>query len=412
MTRFASLLAMTAFLCSSAFAQTGGDGGTAETAAPNAPNQEPAFENQTRAPLPAEETAVETETIVEDLPNLWSMELLPDGTMLVAAKDGDMMIISADGEMGEPIEGVPEVMSEGQGGLLDIALAPDFEESGMIYFSFSEPREDGGNGTSVARARLETEGTGTGSLQELEIIFQQMPAYQGDMHFGSRLVFSPDGYLFVTVGERSDTPIRDQAQDLTSGLGKIFRINPDGSAPEDNPFAGHAAIQAEIWSYGHRNLQAATLDPEGRLWTVEHGPMGGDELNRPQAGRNYGWPVTTYGLDYGGAPIGRGLTAMEEGMVQPVYYWDPVIGPSGMAFYEGEEFPAWDGAAIIGGLVSQGLVIVHLEEDRVASEERIPLGSRVQDVKIGPDGAVYAVTERDNNGPSAILRLTSQAGEQ
>ncbi|WEX11850.1 PQQ-dependent sugar dehydrogenase [Chelativorans sp. AA-79] len=399
---------MAAVLCGPAFAQTD-SGETAETAAPNAPDQEPAFENQTRAPLPAEETAVETATIAEDLPNLWSMEFLPGGDMLVTAKEGDMMIISSEGEAGAPIEGVPEVMSEGQGGLLDVALAPDFEESGMIYLSFSEPREGGGNGTSVARARLETDGSGTGSLQDLEIIFRQTPAYDGDMHFGSRLVFGPDDHLFVTVGERSDTPIRDQAQDLTSGLGKIFRINRDGSAPEDNPFAQHASIQPEIWSYGHRNLQAATLDPEGRLWTVEHGPMGGDELNRPEAGLNYGWPVITYGVDYGGAPIGRGLTAME-GMEQPVYYWDPVIAPSGMTFYQGEEFPAWDGAVLIGGLVSQGLVVLHLQEGRVTSEERIPLEARVQDVKVGPDGAVYALTESDNNGASAIVRVTRQAG--
>ncbi|MFC6487469.1 PQQ-dependent sugar dehydrogenase [Nitratireductor sp. GCM10026969] len=412
MTRFVFVLAMAAVLCGPALAQIDGSG-TGETAAsapPNAPDQEPAFESQTRAPLPAEETAAETEIIAEDLPNIWAMEFLPDGRMLVTGKDGDMMIVSSEGEAGAPIDGVPEVMSEGQGGLLDVALAPDFEESGMIYFSFSAPREDGGNGTSVARARLETDGSGTGSLQDLEVIFRQTPAYDGDMHFGSRLVFGPDGHLFVTVGERSDTPIRDQAQDLTSGLGKIFRINPDGSAPEDNPFAQHAAIQPEIWSYGHRNIQAATLDPEGRLCVVEHGPMGGDELNRPEAGLNYGWPVITYGLDYGGAPIGRGLTAME-GMEQPVYYWDPVIAPSGMLFYQGEEFPAWDGAILVGGLVSEGLVVLHLEEGRAASEERIPLGARVQDVKVGPDGAVYAVTEADNNNSSAIVRVTSQAGE-
>ncbi|MDZ5698556.1 PQQ-dependent sugar dehydrogenase [Chelativorans sp. M5D2P16] len=412
MTRFVSALAMAAVLCGPGLAQTegSGTGETAETAAPNAQGQEPAFANQTRAPLPAEKTAVEAETIAQDLPNLWSMEFLPDGRMLVTAREGDMMIVSSEGEAGAPIDGVPEVMSEGQGGLLDVALAPDFEESGMIYFSFSEPREDGGNGTSVARARLETDGSGSETLQDLEVIFRQTPAYEGDMHFGSRLVFGSDGHLFVTVGERSDTPIRDQAQDLTSGLGKIFRINPDGSAPEDNPFAQHAAIQPEIWSYGHRNIQAAALDPDGRLCVVEHGPMGGDELNRPEAGLNYGWPVITYGLDYGGAPIGRGLTAME-GMEQPVYYWDPVIAPSGMLFYQGEEFPAWDGAILVGGLVSEGLVVLHLEDGRVTSEERIPLGARVQDVKVGPDGAVYAITEADNSSSSAIVRVTSQAGE-
>lgn len=411
MYRFASALAAATILSAGPALAQSTDGSdpveTAVTSPPNAPDQEPAFENQTRAPLPDQETAVATETIAEGLPNLWSMEFLPDGGMLVTAKAGDMMIVSPEGEAGAPIEGVPEVMSQGQGGLLDVALAPDFEESGMIYFSFSEPREGGGNGTSVARARLETDGSGSGSLQDLEVIFRQTPAYDGTMHFGSRLVFGPDRNLFVTVGERSDTPIRDQAQDLTSGLGKVFRINPDGSAPQDNPFAQHAAIQPEIWSYGHRNLQAATMDSEGQLWTVEHGPMGGDELNQPEAGLNYGWPVITYGLDYGGTPIGRGLTRME-GMQQPVYYWDPVIAPSGMTFYEGEEFPTWEGALLIGGLVSQGLVILQMEDGRVISEERIPLEARVQDVKVGTDGAVYAVTEPESGDSSAIVRLTSE----
>ncbi|HEV7252638.1 MAG TPA: PQQ-dependent sugar dehydrogenase [Mesorhizobium sp.] len=407
-----ALAAATALSAGSAFAQSGGDNQsarTAETQAPNAPDQQPAFPGQTRAPRTAEPVAVETETVAEGLPNLWAMEFLADGAMLVTAKAGDMFIVSPDGRVGAPIQGLPEVMSEGQGGLLDVALAPDFAQSGTIYFSFSEPREEGGNGTTVARARLQTDGAGSGSLQDVQVIFRQTPAYDGDKHFGSRLVFGPNGHLFVTVGERSDTPIRDQAQDLTSGLGKIFRINPDGSAPDDNPFAGHASAQPEIWSYGHRNLQSAAIDGEGRLWTVEHGPRGGDELNQPQAGLNYGWPIITYGVAYRGEPVGRGLTAME-GMEQPVYYWDPVIGPSGMAIYRGEEFRAWDGAFLVGGLVSQGLVILRMEDGRVASEERIPLDARVQDVQVGPDGAVYALTESDNNGPSAILRLTNEAG--
>lgn len=408
-----ALAAATALSAASALAQSGGTeqpAQTAETQPPNAPDQQPAFPEQTRAPLPAETVTVETETVADGLPNLWAMELLPDGGMLVTAKAGDMHIVSPDGQAGAPIRGVPEVMSEGQGGLLDVVLAPDFAQSGVIFFAFSEPRKDGGNGASVARARLETDGSGSGSLQDVQVIFRQTPAYDGDKHFGSRLVFGPDGHLFVTVGERSDTPIRDQAQDLASGLGKIFRINTDGSAPDDNPFAGRADAQPEIWSYGHRNIQSAAIDREGRLWTVEHGPRGGDELNQPQAGLNYGWPVITYGVAYSGEPVGRGLTAME-GMEQPVYYWDPVIGPSGMVIYEGEEFPAWDGAFLVGGLVSEGLVVLRMEDGRVASEERIPLDARVQDVKVGPDGAVYAMTESDNNGPSAILRLTNGADD-
>jgi glucose/arabinose dehydrogenase len=231
-----------------------------------------------------------------------------------------------------------------------------------------------------------------------------MPSYPGRNHFGSRLVFGPEGELFVTVGERSDDQMRVQAQDIGSGLGKVFRIDQSGAALPDNPFANTDGALPEIWSLGHRNMQSAALDGQGRLWTVEHGPMGGDELNRPQAGLNYGWPEVTYGLDYSGAPIGEGITASVE-TEQPVYYWDPVIAPSGMAYYEGEEFPEWHGSFLIGGLVAQSVVIVHLENDRVALEERVPLGARVRDVKVGPDGAVYAITEDPDSG-SEIVRLT------
>jgi glucose/arabinose dehydrogenase len=382
----------------------------AQQGPPNAPGQEPAFENQTRAPQPAEPAQVATETVAEGLPKLWAMTFLPDGRLLVTAKRGDMHLVE-DGEAGPAIRGVPEVMASGQGGLLDVALAPDFAESGRIYFSYAEPRAGGGNGTSVARARLALDQNGGGALEDLEVIFRQTPAYDGTKHFGSRLVFAPDGNLFVTVGERSDRPIRDQAQDLGSGLGKVFRIEPDGSVPDDNPFVGQSGgqegAQPEIWSYGHRNLQSATLDGEGRLWTVEHGPKGGDELNRPEAGLNYGWPVITYGVAYSGAEVGQGITK-KQGMEQPVYYWDPVIAPSGMAFYEGEAIPSWQGAFLVGGLVSQGLVVLHMDGDRVAHEERVPLGARIRDVAVGPEGAVYALTETRGGGGSTILRVTAE----
>ncbi len=380
-----------------------------ETQAANAPDQEPAFPGQTRAPQPADMPEVAVETVAEDLPHLWAMEFLPDGRMLVTAKQGAMHIVTPEGEVGPAIENVPEVAAEGQGGLLDVTLAPDYAESGTIFFSFAEPR-DGGNGTSVARATLNTNDNGGGSLENVDVIFQQMPTYDGDKHFGSRLVFSPDGHLFVTVGERSDDPPRDQAQELDSGLGKIFRIDPEtGEAVADNPFVDQEGAQPEIWSYGHRNLQSAALDGEGQLWTVEHGPRGGDELNQPEAGLNYGWPVITYGLTYGGQPVEGGITS-QEGMEQPVYYWDPVIGPSGMAFYQGDEFESWQGAFLIGGLVTTGLVVVHLDEagERVAFEERIPLDARIRDVRVGPDGAVYAVTEDRDAGASSILRLTNE----
>jgi glucose/arabinose dehydrogenase len=375
-----------------------------EVSPPNAPNQTPAFEGQTRAPQPDELVAVATETVASDLPQLWAMEFLPEGRMLVTTKAGQMHIIAQDGTAGPEIAEVPEVDVKGQGGLLDVALAPDFDQSGMIYFSFTEPR-DGGNGTSVASARLVSDDAGGGALKNVTVIFQQMPTYDGDKHFGSRLVFGPDGELYVTVGERSDAETRDQAQDTASGLGKVFRLTTTGEPFDGNPFIGQDGAQLEIWSYGHRNLQSAALDPQGRLWTVEHGPLGGDELNRPEAGANHGWPDVTYGLNYNGEPMGEGIT-QKDGIVQPVYYWDPVIAPSGMAFYQGDEFPEWQGAALIGGLVSQGLVVLTLDGDRVISEQRVPLEARVRDVKVGPDGAVYAVTEDRNSGRSSILRLT------
>ncbi len=394
----------------SAFAQSGNEAKTrepAEQAAPNARNQTPAFANQTRAPRPTEAVKTAVETVAQGLPQLWAMEFLPDGRMLVTTKKGAMHIVMPDKGAGAAIANVPEVDARGQGGLLDVAVAPDFAQSGLIYFSFSEPRENG-NGTSVARAKLVPDGNGSGALEDVTVIFRQTPTYDGNKHFGSRLAFAPDGALFVTVGERSDTPIRDQAQDVTSGLGKVFRINGDGSVPADNPFVGRSDAKGEIWSYGHRNLQSAAIDASGRLWTVEHGPKGGDELNRPEAGKNYGWPVITYGIDYSGKPIGKGITA-RDGMEQPVYFWDPVIGPSGMAFYEADAIPEWKGAILVGGLVSQGLVVLRIDGDTVAAEERVPLDARIRDVKAGPDGAVYAVTE-SRGGESTILRITKDGG--
>ncbi|MCO6051182.1 PQQ-dependent sugar dehydrogenase [Mesorhizobium sp. RP14(2022)] len=404
MKRLALLLAATALGAGSAFAQAGAP---VEVGRPNAPDQKPAFEGQTRVGQPENPAKVKAETVAEGLPHLWGMEILPDGRMLVTAKDGEMHILSKDGKPGDAISGVPDVASGGQGGLLDVALAPDFAQSGQIYFSFSEPRESGGNGTSVARATLKADEDNSGSVENVEVIFQQTPAYDGNKHFGSRLTFAPDGKLFITVGERSDEPIRDQAQDLNSGLGKVFRINADGSTPQDNPFVGRQDAQEQIWSYGLRNVQSAALDGQGRLWTVEHGAKGGDELNRPEAGKNYGWPVITYGIAYSGRPIGEGITA-KEGMEQPVYYWDPVIGPSGMAFYEGDAIPEWKNAFLVGGLVTQDLVVLHMDGDRVKAEERVPLDARIRDVKVGPDGAVYAVTE-SRGGASTILRITKDS---
>ncbi|MCF6367372.1 PQQ-dependent sugar dehydrogenase [Rhizobium halophilum] len=391
-----------AFAASPAQAQEARD--SVVTAPPNAPDQQPAFEGQTRAPQPPQTPELKTEVVAEGLPHLWAMEFLPDGRMLVTAKQGAMHIISEDGEVGPEIEGVPEVFARGQGGLLDVALGPDFESSGMIYFSFAEQRENG-NGTSVASAKLVANDEGGGSLEDVQVIFRQTPSYDGDKHFGSRLVFGPNNELYVTVGERSDREPRVQAQELSSGLGKIFRINADGEALEDNPFVGQEDALPEIWSLGHRNLQSAALDGEGRLWTVEHGPKGGDELNKPEPGKNYGWPEVTYGVEYSGDAVGEGVTQMAE-TEQPVYYWDPVIAPSGMAFYDAQAIPEWQGAFLVGGLVSQGLVVLHMEGDRVQYEERVPLDARIRDVRIGPDGAVYAVTEQRGGGGSTIVKIT------
>lgn len=379
-------------------------GTPAETQAPNAPNQQPAFEGQTREPQPPSRPDIRPDVVASGLPHLWAMEFLPDGRMLVTAKAGAMHIIGTDGKAGPEIANVPEVLANGQGGLLDVALAPDYETSGKIFFSFSEPRDDG-NGTSVASARLVPDDQGGGTLENVDVIFRQMPSYDGNKHFGSRLAFGPQGELYVTVGERSDREPRVQAQDLQSGLGKIFRITQTGEAFNGNPFAGQDNAQPEIWSLGHRNLQSATIDGQGRLWTVEHGPRGGDELNLPQAGKNYGWPEVTYGVEYSGANVGEGITQMAD-TEQPVYYWDPVIAPSGMAYYDAEAIPEWKGAFLVGGLVSQGVVVLHMENDRVKHEERVDLGARIRDVKVGPDGAVYAVTEQRGGGQSTILKLT------
>lgn len=375
---------------------------TAESRPPHGADQMPAFSEQTRAPIPAQKTNLKQEEYAQDLPHLWSFEFLPDGRIIAAAKEGKILLIDGSKTTAD-VSNVPEVASAGQGGLLDIALAPDFERSKKIFFSFSEPRE-GGNGTSVASATLNETGEGA-NLDDVTVIFQQTPTYDGDKHFGSRLVFDGDGNLFITTGERSDREPRKQSQDLSSGLGKIFRITQDGKPLDSNPFIGQSGALPEIWSYGHRNLQAAALDADGRLWTVEHGPKGGDELNRPQGGKNYGWPIITYGIEYSGQKVGEGLTT-KDGMEQPVYYWDPVIGPSGMVYYDDDAVSALKGKFLIGGLVAQGLVVVDIKDDKVVSEERIPLNARIRDVKVGLDGAIYALTE-SRGGTSSILKLTA-----
>jgi len=339
-------------------------------------------------------------TVTAGLEHPWGMAFLPDGRVLVTERPGRLRIIERDGKAGPPIAGVPAVDAKGQGGLLDVALDPAFAKNRLVYVSYSEPRE-GGNGTSVARGVLEG-----GNLTGVQVIFRQQPAMQGGHHFGSRLVFARDGRLFVTLGERNVG--RAQAQTLDNTLGKIVRINPDGGIPPDNPFVGREGALPEIWSYGHRNVQGAALHPvTGELWANEHGPKGGDELNRVLPGRNFGWPTVSYGTEYSGLKISDSGTA--PGIEPPVHYWVPSIATSGLIFYTGQQFPAWRGSAFVGGLKSQQLVRLRLDGDRVVEEERLLRGvvkERVRDVEQGPDGYIYLLTDEDNG---RLLRLQPAA---
>lgn len=355
---------------------------------------------QTRAPA-ASKSAAKVETIARGLANPWSLQFLPDGRMLVTERPGRLRIVTREGRLSASVTGVPEVAAVGQGGLLDIALAPDFATSGIIVLAFAEPREGGGNGTSVARARLVLDAAGSGTLADLRVIFRQQPNGSGGLHFGCRLAFARDGSLFVALGERYQM---QRAQDLTTHYGKIVRITLDGAVPPGNPFAGHATARPEIWSYGHRNLQSAAIHPvTGKLWTVEHGPRGGDEINVPLPGRNYGWPVITYGIDYSGTKIGVGKA--KEGMEQPIYYWAPSIAPSGMAFYTGDLVPAWKGSLFVGALAGTALHRLVLDGETVVGEEVLlaDLGERIRDVRQGPDGALWLLTD---HGDGRILRLS------
>lgn len=374
-----------------------------ETRPPNGTDFKPAFENQTRAPGMKSEFPIDVTVVAKDLSGAWGFEFLPDERILVTERRGNLLIVGKDGKLSAPIEGLPKVFFDGQGGLLDVALDPQFASNRTIYWSYAEPR-DGGNGTALAKGVLSADEK---SVAKVQVIFRQMPTFDSNLHFGSRIVFTPDGKLFLTLGERSMPESRVHAQDLNSHFGKVVRLNLDGSVPEDNPFVGRKDAKPEIWSYGHRNVQAATLDPQGKLWTIEHGPRGGDELNHPQAGLNYGWPVITYGMEYAGPKIGDGITA-KQGMEQPVYYWDPVIAPSGMIVYDGSMFPEWKGNIFVGGMASMKLVRLQLQDDKVVGEEWLlqDRGRRIRDVKQGPDGAIYVVTEAPDG---EILKLSRKS---
>lgn len=373
-----------------------------ENRPPHGVGQKPAFPGQTRAPFRTAGVTFETRTVARTLAHPWGIEVLADGQMLVTERPGRLRIVSRQGKLSAPVAGLPAVDARDQGGLLDVALDPEFASNQTIYFCYAEPRE-GGNGTALASARLVMDKVNP-RIQGVKVLFREMPTLESTKHFGCRIVLGRDGALFLTLGERSILEGRVQAQDLGSHFGKIIRIQKDGAVPKDNPFVGRPGARPEIWSYGHRNIQSAALHPAtGALWVVDHGPKGGDEINVAEAGKNYGWPIITYGVEYSGEPVGAGITA-KEGMEQPLYYWDPVIAPSGMLFYTGEMFPAWRGSLFIGGLVARELVRVTLAGERVVGEERLlaKVGARIRDVTQGPDGAIYVITDE---GAGRVLKL-------
>ncbi len=382
-----------------------------ETRTANASEQKPAFAGQTRGCAVKSDVAFDVTVLAKGLDKPWAVEPLPNGDFLITEKTGKLRIVSAKGEVGQPIGGLlpvgeggvssvsgqgglPPITARGQGGLLDVALSPTFERDRNIFWSFSEQRT-GGSGTSVARGVLTEDRK---NLEQVRVIFRAMPTYDNGLHFGSRLAFGADGKLYITLGERFDkATTRPQAQQLSSHLGKIIRINADGSVPDDNPFVKQSGAMPEIWTFGHRNVQASAFDENGRLWTVEMGPQGGDELNLIEKGKNYGWAVISYGEEYSGEPIPGNITR-KEGYEQPVYYWDPVIAPSGAQFYTGNAFPAWRGSLFVGALREQRLVRLVIKDNRVVGEEHLltERGQRIRDVRQGLDGALYVVTDNSN----------------
>ncbi len=367
----------------------------------NVPEFEPSFTNQTRAPAIQTKTPFDVTEIASGFRNPWAIAFLPDQRMLVTEKPtGSLYIVTPQGAKSPAVTGLPPVDGRNQGGLLDVEVGPDYAQSGLIYWTYYEPRS-GGNDLAVARAKL-VDGAQP-KVENVQVIFRMMPTLESTLHAGGRLVFTPDGKLFVTLGERSILEGRAQARDVKSHFGKVVRIYPDGSVPQDNPFVSTPDAKPEIWSVGHRNILSAALDAQNRLWTVEMGPKGGDELNRPESGKDYGWPTIGFGEEYSGDPIHA--SPRGEGMEQPVYYWDPVISPSGMTIYTGDLFPEWRNNVFIGGLSSTALVRLMLRNDRVVGEEHLLKDRkwRIREVVQGPEGALYLLTDATNG---KLLKLT------
>lgn len=362
----------------------------------NDPNSDysPAFEGQTRINGVTTETAYTVTVFASGLSNPWGMAHLPDGRILVTEKAGTMRLVSTSGTVGSPITGIPAVNSSGQGGLLDVAVDPNFQENRMVYWSFSQ-NGAGGTATAVAKGRLsDSEDT----IGDAEVIYTAIPEFESTAHYGSRLAWDGDGNLFVSTGDRSSTVTRGEAQELDAALGKVLRITTEGMPANGNPFVDEDGVLPEIYSYGHRNVQGLAIHPVTReLWESELGPRGGDEVNRIEAGADYGWPTISYGLEYSGAAIGSGIT-QQNGMEQPVYYWDPVVSPSGMDFYSGNLIPEWTNNLFLGALSGQHIVRLVIEDDIVVGEERLMEGEghRFRDILDGADGALYALTDGGN----------------
>lgn len=361
-----------------------------ETKAPNT-KYKPSFEGQTRIGAVKTKTAFEAKMLSKDLTKPWGITTLPDGRFLITEKVGTMRIATTSGNLSAPISGLPAVNDNGQGGLLGLTTDPAFANNRMIYWTFSE-NTSGGTLTSVAKGKLSDDEK---KIENITVIYRATPAYDGVLHYGSRILFDKTGNLIFSTGERSDKETRPQAQDINSGLGKIIRITTDGKPAPGNPFLNNSAARPELYSYGHRNVQGLAFHPvTGELWENEFGPRGGDELNLIQPGKNYGWPVITYGQEYSGQTIGKGIT-QKEGMEQPVYYWDPVLSPSGMTFYSSDSIPEWENNLFISGLSSTHIARLVIENNKVVGEERLLAdeGQRFRDITQGKDGALYAVTD-------------------
>lgn len=380
----ALLIALPIAACQSS---TNGDAAEAK----NSAAAQPAPASQRSQTLPSALGTIRVTEVARGLSHPWSLAFLPDGGMLVTERPGRLRHVAADGAISAPISGVPAVFATGQGGLLDVVLAPDFASSQRIYLSYAEPGEKGTAGTAVAHATLAGD-----ALTDVKVIYRQEPKVEGPNHFGSRLVFDGQGHLFVSQGERNQRPL---SQELDKLQGKLVRLNLDGSVPQDNPFVGRAGVRPEIWSYGHRNMQGMAQDPRtGKLWQNEHGPRGGDEINLPEPGKNYGWPVITHGINYSGQPIPEAVGKARSGMEQPYHVWEKSPGLSGMAFYTGRPGNAWNDSLFQGSLAERNLIRLTLQGDRIVNEERLlnEIGERVRDVRVGPDDNVYVLTDEED----------------